>query len=142
MKKFPGAILVRSGGLPFDADSLTEDYELGLRLRATGGRSIFVRLQCGGTLVATQEYFPGTIGAAVACGLLSIGLTPAAQAQQTFVMKLSTATLNDTQHRGQWDDSYGTRISGNGDKAPGRGQFEDIVLSPSEHGEHGGGEHH
>ncbi|WP_324749068.1 glycosyl transferase family protein [Sphingomonas sp. LY54] len=57
---------LQSSGLPFDADSLTEDYELGLRLRATGGRSVFVRLVRGGTLVATEEYFPGTIGAAVA----------------------------------------------------------------------------
>lgn len=55
-----------SGGLPFDADSLTEDYELGLRLRAIGGTSVFVRMARGGTLVATQEYFPGTIRAAVA----------------------------------------------------------------------------
>jgi adsorption protein B len=61
-----GGSALRSGGLPFDADSLTEDYELGLRLRATGGRAVFVRLVRGGTLVATQEYFPGTTGAAVA----------------------------------------------------------------------------
>jgi adsorption protein B len=55
------------GGCPFDAESLTEDYELGLRLRRDGGRAAFVRLQAarGGAIVATREYFPATVGAAV-----------------------------------------------------------------------------
>ena len=55
------------GDAPFDADSLTEDYELGLRLRAIGGRAAFVRLPKarGGRAIATREYFPGTIDAAV-----------------------------------------------------------------------------
>lgn len=58
----------RKGGRPFDADSLTEDYELGLRLHASGGRSAFVRLPqtAGGPVVATREYFPGSVRAAVA----------------------------------------------------------------------------
>lgn len=57
----------RNCGAPFEADSLTEDYELGLRLHASGGRAAFVRLpqSAGGPVVATQEYFPGTITAAV-----------------------------------------------------------------------------
>ncbi|HEY0446438.1 MAG TPA: glycosyl transferase family protein [Allosphingosinicella sp.] len=55
-----------NGGLPFDADSLTEDYELGLKLHAAGGRSAFVRLPSGRGVVATREYFPGTVEAAVA----------------------------------------------------------------------------
>ena len=52
---------------PFDADSLTEDYELGLRLSAAGGRSAFVRMAAapGGRTVAIREYFPGTVQAAV-----------------------------------------------------------------------------
>jgi adsorption protein B len=56
-----------SGGRPFAADSLTEDYELGLKLHALGGRGAFVRLPAteGGRVVATKEYFPGTIEAAV-----------------------------------------------------------------------------
>ncbi len=56
-----------SGGLPFAADSLTEDYELGLKLHALGRRAAFVRLpqSRGGPVVATREYFPGTIDAAV-----------------------------------------------------------------------------
>ena len=54
-------------GLPFDAESLTEDYELGLRLHALGHRSAFVRLPAaaGRRLVVTKEYFPSTIEAAV-----------------------------------------------------------------------------
>ena len=55
------------GGLPFDADSLTEDYELGLRIADAGGRSLFLRIAGrDGTIVATREYFPGTLRAAVA----------------------------------------------------------------------------
>jgi adsorption protein B len=56
-----------NGGLPFAADSLTEDYELGLKLHALGRRAAFVRLphRRGGGVVATREYFPGTIEAAV-----------------------------------------------------------------------------
>lgn len=53
------------GGLPFDADSLTEDYELGLRIAADGGRGAFVRITSGNSIVATREYFPGTLAAAV-----------------------------------------------------------------------------
>jgi adsorption protein B len=54
------------GGQPFDAESLTEDYELGLRLAAAGGSAAFVRvLDGGGRCIATREYFPGTFRAAV-----------------------------------------------------------------------------
>jgi adsorption protein B len=60
-------IAMGSGGRPFAADSLTEDYELGLKLHALGRRGAFVRLPStrGGRVVATREYFPGTIAAAV-----------------------------------------------------------------------------
>ncbi|HZF95032.1 MAG TPA: glycosyl transferase family protein [Allosphingosinicella sp.] len=59
--------LAAERGSPFDADSLTEDYELGLRLRRGGGRAAFVRLRAvpGGPVVATREYFPATLKAAV-----------------------------------------------------------------------------
>lgn len=51
---------------PFDADSLTEDYELGLRIRALGGRSRFLRLRGDdGQLVATRACFPARIDYAV-----------------------------------------------------------------------------
>ena len=55
------------GGLPFDAASLTEDYELGLRLGDMGGHGIFVRMPAadGKSLVAVHAYFPATLPAAV-----------------------------------------------------------------------------
>ena len=60
-------IAQRSGDLPFDAESLTEDYELGLMVRSAGGSACFLRIAGDdGRLVATREYFPGTIPAAVA----------------------------------------------------------------------------
>ncbi|CAA9541183.1 MAG: Glycosyltransferases, probably involved in cell wall biogenesis [uncultured Sphingosinicella sp.] len=57
----------KNGGLPFEADSLTEDYELGLKLHAYGAKAAFVRLRAckGGAVVATKEYFPGSVQAAV-----------------------------------------------------------------------------
>ena len=56
-----------NGGLPFAPDSLTEDYELGLKLHSLARRAAFVRLpqRPGGAVVATREYFPGTLDAAV-----------------------------------------------------------------------------
>lgn len=55
------------GGLPFDADSLTEDYELGLRTAMLGGRQVFARVQdANGRLIAVAEYFPNTVREAVA----------------------------------------------------------------------------
>ena len=61
-----GRLAAERGGLPFDSDSLTEDYELGLRLAEAGGRRAFVRVAgADGELVATREYFPGTLAAAV-----------------------------------------------------------------------------
>jgi adsorption protein B len=61
-----GRLASDRGGLPFDADSLTEDYELGLRLADSGGRRAFIRIADeDGGLVATREYFPGTLDAAV-----------------------------------------------------------------------------
>lgn len=59
--------LAERHGSPFDADSVTEDYELGLRLRQAGGRAVFVRMRAapGRPVVATREYFPSTLAAAV-----------------------------------------------------------------------------
>jgi adsorption protein B len=52
---------------PFDESSLTEDYEIGLRLPPLGCDSRFFRLAeaPGGPIVATREYFPATLRAAV-----------------------------------------------------------------------------
>lgn len=52
----------RGDGVPFAADSLTEDYELGLGIAALGGRCRFLRLRGeDGALVATRAYFPDRI---------------------------------------------------------------------------------
>jgi adsorption protein B len=59
--------LAEAHGTPFDSESLTEDYELGLRLHTIGGRSAFVRLSGapGRPDVSVREYFPVTLSAAV-----------------------------------------------------------------------------
>lgn len=55
------------GGLPFDAASLTEDYELGLTIEALGAKTAFVRVaeKPGGDVVAVSAYFPHTVRGAV-----------------------------------------------------------------------------
>ncbi|WP_137862016.1 MULTISPECIES: glycosyl transferase family protein [unclassified Sphingomonas] len=55
------------GGAPFDADSLVEDYELGLTLASMGMPARLVRVaeSPGGPPVAVHAYFPDTIGTAV-----------------------------------------------------------------------------
>ncbi|CAN5211163.1 hypothetical protein BH09PSE3_BH09PSE3_02670 [soil metagenome] len=61
-----GRIAESRGGVPFDHDSLTEDYELGLRVAELGGRGIFVRLpHTGGGIVAVRAHFPATLDEAV-----------------------------------------------------------------------------
>ena len=54
-------------GAPFDATSLTEDYELGFAIAALGAPARLVRIAAapGGPLVAVRAYFPDTIEAAV-----------------------------------------------------------------------------
>jgi len=53
-------LLAENRGAPFDADSLTEDYEIGLRLHALGRPRRFVRLPAdgGGAVIATRGHFP------------------------------------------------------------------------------------
>jgi adsorption protein B len=62
-----GQIAVAAGGEPFDAECLTEDYELGLRIKALGGRGGLVRLRSGDDriMVATREHFPASFDAAL-----------------------------------------------------------------------------
>ena len=57
----------QQNNLPFDQASLTEDYEVGLRIKALGGKTAFVRIadKPGGSLVAVRAHFPGTFDAAV-----------------------------------------------------------------------------
>jgi adsorption protein B len=63
-----GRLARGAGGTPFDAASLTEDYELGLRVKEHGGRSAFLRIAPapGEPPIATREYFPGTLAASAA----------------------------------------------------------------------------
>jgi len=62
-----GRIAEEMGGSgPFSIDSLTEDYELGLRIKAAGGRSRFLRVRGDdGRLVATRACFPPRLDSAV-----------------------------------------------------------------------------
>jgi adsorption protein B len=60
-----GGIAAQRGGQVFDADSLTEDYELGQRLHAGGGRGALVWEWQGGAPVATAEHFPADFRSAV-----------------------------------------------------------------------------
>ena len=54
------------GNGPFSVDSLTEDYELGMRIKAAGGRSRFLRVRGeDGSLIATRALFPSRLDQAV-----------------------------------------------------------------------------
>ncbi len=61
-----GAIAEERAGAPFDAASLTEDYEIGLRIAERKGRTVFVSMRdATGALICTQEHFPDTLEAAI-----------------------------------------------------------------------------
>lgn len=58
----------QNGGLPFAPDSMTEDYELGLRLGTMGLRTMFVRIPAvpgDRAAVASRGHFPTDLDAAV-----------------------------------------------------------------------------
>lgn len=56
----------RHEGGPFSIECLTEDYELGLRIKALGGRPRFLRIRGeDGRLVATRACFPAGLDQAV-----------------------------------------------------------------------------
>lgn len=59
------ALLAGPEGAPFDAASLTEDYEIGHRIHRMGYRGRMVRARVDGRLVATRAYFPATVAEAV-----------------------------------------------------------------------------
>lgn len=60
-----GLLVAEHARAPFDADSLTEDYELGFKIRRMGGTSTFLRgRDAAGNMIATTSYFPDDIGAA------------------------------------------------------------------------------
>ena len=61
-------LAARHDGRPFAGASMTEDYELGLRLGAIGVKTMFVRLPVmpgSRAVVASRGHFPATIDAAV-----------------------------------------------------------------------------
>jgi adsorption protein B len=53
-------LLAGPDDVPFDQDSLTEDYEMGLKLHALGRRGVFVRLPAdsSGRVIASRGHFP------------------------------------------------------------------------------------
>ena len=56
------------GGKPFAGNSMTEDYELGLRIGALGFKTIFVRIPARPGergVVSSRGHFPSTLGGAV-----------------------------------------------------------------------------
>lgn len=65
-RTFMARIADASSGLPFDPECLTEDYELGLKVKAHGGRGALIRLRdASGIMVASRGYFPGNLRSAV-----------------------------------------------------------------------------
>ncbi len=61
-----GRIADAAGGSPFDADCLTEDYELGLKIKRLGARTALVRIaRPGGGVVALREHFPAGLESAL-----------------------------------------------------------------------------
>ena len=65
-RKMLAKLADEAGEKPFNEDSLTEDYELGLRIHLLGGRGRFLRLRThAGRLVATRAYFPDQIAQSV-----------------------------------------------------------------------------
>jgi bacteriophage N4 adsorption protein B len=49
----------------FSLDSLTEDYEIGMRLRRLGLMQAFVKIAIDGEYIGTSEYFPAKLSQAV-----------------------------------------------------------------------------
>jgi bacteriophage N4 adsorption protein B len=61
-----GRIALNNVGRPFDDGSLTEDYELGLKIGALGERTIMARiLDDNGDLIGTKAHFPDTLDTSV-----------------------------------------------------------------------------
>ena len=59
-------VVAARDGAPFDPTSLTEDYELGLALAASGARGCFARMRdADDRPIAVRAYFPSSMNAAV-----------------------------------------------------------------------------
>ncbi len=63
-RAFMGRLAGRDGS-PFDATCMTEDYEIGMRIAALGGRGALLRIRGIGGTVVTHEHFPATFETAV-----------------------------------------------------------------------------
>lgn len=50
---------------PFDPASMTEDYEIGMRIAALGGHGALVRCRGMAGTIATREHFPATLDTAI-----------------------------------------------------------------------------
>lgn len=64
------ALIEAGNGIAFDVQSLTEDYDIGIRLKARGLEEIFVRFPVTGSTsaarpVCVREYFPDTAKTAI-----------------------------------------------------------------------------
>lgn len=61
-----GSIAISASQRPFDSASLTEDYELGLKIGKLGGKTILARIYTeAGDLVGTKSCFPATLKTSV-----------------------------------------------------------------------------
>ncbi len=59
-------LAAQSGGVPFDAASVTEDYETGIKASALGARCAFVRVTgADGSLIVSRGLFPASLPQAV-----------------------------------------------------------------------------
>lgn len=64
-RRMLGLLYARGADGPFEQDCLTEDYELGFRVRRMGGTTRFVRMRDrDGGLIPTRSFFPDGIGPA------------------------------------------------------------------------------
>ena len=64
-REYLDALRETQGGILFDPDCLTEDYELGMKLAEAGCPQVFLPLtRKYGDLLATREYFPHTFHSA------------------------------------------------------------------------------
>ena len=60
-----GVLAAHADNEIFSVDSLTEDYEIGMRMRRLGLQQAFAKIAIDGEYVATWEYFPAKLSQAV-----------------------------------------------------------------------------